>query len=384
MRPTLKQDYDAIVIGARCAGAATARLLAQAGWRVLIVDRDTHIGDTLSTHALMWPAVLMLEKWGLIDRAVETSQVINTVHFQYGHDHVSLPAKSKGHVPGLIAPRRAVLDRILLDAAVEAGCGLRLGTRCVGVVKDAQGRVSGVVLETADGTRKHVTASVTIGADGRLSKVAAAVDAGITAHSKARTATLFAYFDGLKNDGYRWFYDIGRTAGIIPSTGKGSCVFIGCRPEDAARHLGGDPLGAITRMVAKWSPEIASAISQAGLASRPYRFLGAAGFMRQCSGPGWALVGDAGYFKDPCTAHGISDALIDADRLAKALMDTPSDAASYQQARDCESRAFFDVTQRIASFDWNLDQLKDFHLSVSQEMQEEQGRILSKKHAIAA
>ena len=383
-RTMTKYDYDAIVIGARCAGAATARLLAQAGWRVLIVDRATEIGDTLSTHALMWPAVLMLQKWGLFDRAIQTSQVINTVHFHYADQRLSLPAKPRGTVPGLIAPRRAVLDRILLDAALEAGCELRLGTRFVDVEKDGDGRVIGVCVETANGACSQVTASVTIGADGRLSRVAAAVGARIAVRSEARTATLFAYVDGLRNDGYRWFYDVGRTAGIIPSTGRGSCVFIGCPPGDAARHLGGDALGALTRMIGGWSPEVANAISCAGMSSRPYRFLGAAGFMRQCSGPGWALVGDAGYFKDPCTSHGISDAFIDAERLTRALIATPDNAASYQETRNDKSRAFFDLTQRIASFDWTLDELKVHHLATSQEMKAEQAGLLSDVDLIAA
>ena len=94
--------------------------------------------------------------------------------------------------------------------------------------------------------------------------------------------------------------------------------------------------------------------------------------MKQCYGAGWALVGDAAYFKDPLTAHGITDALRDAELLARAVLDGgPQALAGYQQARDMLSRPLFDVTDSIASFRWSLDDVKALHSTLSASMRAE-------------
>ena len=101
-------------------------------------------------------------------------------------------------------------------------------------------------------------------------------------------------------------------------------------------------------------------------------FAGTAGFLRRAAGPGWALVGDAGYFKDPITAHGITDALRDAELLARAVMEGSDHAlTSYQATRDELVRGLLDVTGRIASFEWSLEEAKELHLTLSREMNNE-------------
>ncbi|RWE04383.1 MAG: NAD(P)/FAD-dependent oxidoreductase, partial [Mesorhizobium sp.] len=103
--------YDAIVVGARCAGAATAMLLARAGLNVLAIDRKPYGSDTLSTHALMRPAVLQLWRWGLLEPLLKAgTPLIETTTFHYGDDEITIPLASGSDLPGLIAPRRTVLD----------------------------------------------------------------------------------------------------------------------------------------------------------------------------------------------------------------------------------------------------------------------------------
>ena len=119
----MKHEYDAVVVGARCAGSATALLMARAGLRVLLLDRVHPSRDTLSTHALMRAGVLQLDRWGLLDQitAAGTPAVTGTTfHYADAAEHVALTAP-------LYAPRRTVLDPILFDAALAAGVEARIG-----------------------------------------------------------------------------------------------------------------------------------------------------------------------------------------------------------------------------------------------------------------
>ena len=114
----VRDRYDVVVVGARAAGAATAMLLARCGVRVLAVDRGGYGTDTLSTHALMRAGVLQLARWGLLERieAEGTPRVQRTV-FHYEDEVLDILIKPRHGVPALFAPRRTVLDRILVDAA---------------------------------------------------------------------------------------------------------------------------------------------------------------------------------------------------------------------------------------------------------------------------
>ena len=101
-------------------------------------------------------------------------------------------------------------------------------------------------------------------------------------------------------------------------------------------------------------------------------WLGEPGLMRQAAGDGWALVGDAGYFKDPITAHGITDALRDADPLAAAVLEGRDRAfGQYQDARDTLSTELFDISDEVAGFDWSFDRLSELHRRLSDQMKRE-------------
>ena len=113
--------YDAIVVGARCAGSPTAMLLARRGHKVLVVDRATFPSDTLSTHILHPPAVEAMQRWGLLDRLVATGcPPIDTYSFDFGPFTLS-GAPGTEDAPVAYCPRRTVLDKLLVDAACRSG-----------------------------------------------------------------------------------------------------------------------------------------------------------------------------------------------------------------------------------------------------------------------
>ncbi|MDX1390643.1 MAG: FAD-dependent monooxygenase, partial [Acidobacteriota bacterium] len=124
----MSRKYDAVVVGARVAGASTAMLLAQSGLKVLVVERGRYGSDTLSTLALMRGGVLQLARWGVLDAVREAgTPPIHATSFHYGDDVVEVAIKPRDGVDALYSPRRTVLDRLLADAAVEAGAEIRYG-----------------------------------------------------------------------------------------------------------------------------------------------------------------------------------------------------------------------------------------------------------------
>ncbi|MEM9707353.1 MAG: NAD(P)/FAD-dependent oxidoreductase [Pseudomonadota bacterium] len=366
--------YDAIVVGARCAGSATAMLLARAGLKVLLVERAKAPGDTLSTHALMRPAVGLLRNWGLLDAVAAVTSVVRQTQFIYGDERLVVPIKAVPGIDGLYAPRRYLLDEILRDAAVASGAELRLGTACTRLAKDQDGRVVGASLKSA-GKTVTVRADSVIGADGRSSSVAKFASAPLLASSDHRTAVYYTYLDGIPNEGYRWYYTDTSYAGLIPTSNGQHCLFAGCAPERFADIFSTDRFGGMMNVLARWEPALTEFLRARGPTERLRGFQGAPGFIRQSSGPGWALVGDAGYFKDPATAHGITDAFLDAQRLSDAIVTGSPELSAYADARDEGAQTFFAITQRKASFTSSLDALKSLHLQANACMKAEMAEV---------
>ena len=148
-------SYDVVVVGARAAGAATAMLLARQGRRVLLLDRDRYGADTLSTHALMRGGVFLLSRWGLLDRIVEAgTPPVRQTRFDYGTDSATVAIKPTPGVQALYAPRRTVLDPVLVHAAVAAGAQVRFGVDVAGLLRDDSGRVVGVHGRDRTGRRR--------------------------------------------------------------------------------------------------------------------------------------------------------------------------------------------------------------------------------------
>ena len=377
--PSFRARYDAIVVGARAAGAATAMLLARAGLSVLAVDRGRLGDDTLSTHALMRGAVLQLHRWGLL-RALEAAGTppIRSATFHYGEEDIPIPIKPRDGIDALYAPRRTVLDPLLVRAAAAAGAEVVHGVAAIDLVRDARGRVSGAVLAGADGSPTRVEADIVIGADGIRSPIARLVGAPVERAGRSATAVVYGHFAGLAQDGYHWYYRPGVSAGAIPTNDGRTCLFVALPP---ARFLDELPAGVdalYRRILAEAAPEMARAVARARLDAKLRSFPGTPGFLRRAWGPGWALVGDAGYFKDPLTAHGLTDALRDAELLARAIVaGTDGALAAYQATRDEVSLGLFEVTDRIASFAWDLEQAKRDHHLLARHMAGEAEMLLA-------
>lgn len=369
----ISDTCDILIVGARCAGAAAAILLARAGYDVRLIDHAREIGDTLSTHALMRPGVAMLDRLGVLPRIIEAdTPAVTRTRFAYGHvEKLDIAIRPMGGAAGLYAPRRYLLDRVLCDSAVSAGATLSLSTKFDAVVRDRSGRVVGAELRLRDGTRKTLRTNLVIGADGRNSSVAQAVGARTICQDPHHAGIAFGYFDGIPNEGYRWHFDKGLQVGLIPTTGGKHCVFGACRPSEFQERLGHAPLSGIVRELAKWEPEISSHLAHARGVEPIRRFAGAPGHIRDCAGPGWALVGDAGCYMDPATAHGITEALLDAGRLTSSWIADRESLGDYRDRRQAHATAIFAITQRIASFDWDLDELMSLHIDLNDEMRSE-------------
>ena len=371
--------YDAVVVGARCAGAATALLLARRGLRVLLFDRDHHGADTLSTLALMRTGVLQLLRWGLLDSLRRTGAAeIRTTTFVYGADTITVPIPPRDGVDALYAPRRRVLDPLLADAAAAAGADVHFGPRLLDLVRDERGRVTGVAIEERDRSRHTVRAGIVIGADGLRSTVARLVSAPVDREARHTAGVLYTFWRGRPNGGNRWHYRPGVAAGEIPTHDDLTCVFTATSAARFHDEAPGDLESAYRRVLSEAAPELARELADAVPAEPLRGFPGHPGLMRRSHGPGWALVGDAGYFKDPITAHGISDALRDAELLARAVV-RGSDAAlaEYQATRDAISGELFDITDRIAGFAWDLEELQKLHRRLSKTMNAEVTALLA-------
>ena len=371
--PVRSQGYDVVVIGARCAGAATAMLLARRGLRVLAVDRDRYGTDTLSTHALMRAGVLQLHHWGILEKVKAAgTPTVRSTSFHYADAAVEVQIKPQDGVDGLYAPRRTVIDTLLVDAARESGAEVAYGTRLIDLARSADGRVCGVCLRDSDGRESKIAAELVIGADGVRSTVADLVGTECYHTGRHATGSVFSYWSGTEIDGYHWYFRPGVSVGAIPTNGGLICIFVSVPQSRFHDEVRRDKAAGHQRVLMECDPDLASVVQGAERAERYRGFAGQVGFFRQSYGPGWALVGDAGYFKDPLTAHGITDALIDSELLARAAVDgTEGVFADYQRARDDRAMGLFEVTDAIASFTWDLTKLQHLHLALSDEMQKE-------------
>jgi 2-polyprenyl-6-methoxyphenol hydroxylase-like FAD-dependent oxidoreductase len=376
-------ERDVVVVGARVAGAATAMLLARAGLRVSLLDRSAYGSDTVSTHGLMRAGVMQLDRWGLLPELVDagTPPIHQTV-FRYGGERaVRVSIRPGPHVPALYAPRRTLLDRVLVDAAIEAGAEVLYRHNVIDLLPDATtpGRVGGVVARGRDGRTRLRSARLTVGADGIRSVVAERAGAWVVRQATAASAVLYRYLADLDASGYEWAYGNGSATGLIPTNDGLTCVFVSTTP-DRMRDLRADGGAeeAFRTLVHRSDPNLTGRVAAATAASRWHGWAGVAGFVRRSWGPGWALVGDAGYFKDPITAHGMTDGLRDAELAGRAVLAALADPRHetgalrhYQRTRDQLSHDLFDTTDAVARYDWDIPTIEGLLRKVSSAMSDE-------------
>jgi 2-polyprenyl-6-methoxyphenol hydroxylase-like FAD-dependent oxidoreductase len=357
--PTLHR-HDVAVVGARAAGAATAMLLARAGHDVVVLDRARFPSDTLSTHSIDRSGVVQLDRWGLLDDVLDSgAPAIRSVTFHLPGESLTRTVKDRAGVDHLVAPRRHILDPLLADAAAASGATVALGTSVTGVTRDLTGRATGVTGRDDEGRPIAVDARVVIGADGLRSRVAREMGAPVVESRPPSGTTNYAYVAGLPWDGIEFFLSEGALAGVFPTHGGEACVWV-CTPEGpaaAARRQGGSPGAAFDALIARYAPALSERL-RSGRRTSPVRSaVRLPNQARAASGRGWALVGDAGYHRDPITGHGISDAFRDADLLATAVDrglrgELPVDEAlaGFGRERDAARREIFDITCSLSSF----------------------------------
>ena len=311
--------YDAIIVGARCAGSPTAMLLARKGYRVLVVDRATFPSDTVSSHVVHPLGAAALARWGLLDRLTATGcPPIHTYAFDFGPFTLS-GSPGTTDAPVAYCARRTVLDKLLVDAAAEAGADVREGFTMEELLIE-DGRIVGIKGRSKGGEAVSERATVVVGADGRHSLVAEGVRPDQYHERPPLLAGYYTYWSGLPIDGRFETYIRAHRGFAVAPTHDGLTLTVGGWPYAEFEANKKDVEGHFLKMF-DLAPEFAERIRGA---KREAPFAGAAvpNFFRKPYGPGWALVGDAGYNKDPITAQGITDAFRDAELCATALDQT--------------------------------------------------------------
>jgi flavin-dependent dehydrogenase len=324
--------YDAIVVGARCAGAPTAMLLARQGQKVLLVDRDKFPSDKMSTHYIHIPGVARLSRWGLYDRVMATNcPEIENITLHLGELALSPPKPVLP--PDLpeypICPRRTVLDKILIDAAVEAGAEFREGFSINSLTFDGD-TVTGVKRQV-NGTTVQEKAKVVIGADGLHSRVVREVEAPAYNTRPTYTFAYYNYWEGVDVDQAHIYFLLEAERGLLvfPTNDNKVCVGVG-GTVDKFHEFREDIEGNYYAIV-----DHVESLGEQVRAAKGERFIGTAeqpNYFRKPYGPGWALVGDAGYHRDFITGLGITDAFRDAELLTEGLQRAFSGEMSFEEA----------------------------------------------------
>lgn len=347
--------HDVIIVGARCAGASTALLLARRGFRVLLVDKAIFPSDTMSGHYIHQAGVARLQRWGLRDRLAATGcPPVTRTTFDLGDFALTgAPPAAEGGVAEGYAPRRYVIDTLLAQAAEQAGAEVRDGFAVDDLIWDWQGNVTGIRGHAKGGPTVTERAYLVIGADGMNSLVARGVGAPEYNTVPSRTCGYYTYWSGVPVSGVELYPRDGRFVVAVPT-------------HDGLTNIAVIwPHSEFHRVRTDIEPNYLESLSLApGLAERVHagrrveRFVGTGvtpGFFRKPYGPGWALVGDAGYHRDPITAQGMTDAFRDAELVADAVTAALEDRqpmaealAGYEAARNAAVAPMYDMTCQLA------------------------------------
>lgn len=346
--------YDAIIVGARCGGAPTAMLLSRKGYRVLVVDRATFPSDTISTH-IVWPhGAGIMDEWGLLDRLAATGcpPIARNLTFDVGPFALNGGVMDTNAGRGGFCPRRTVLDKVLVDAADEAGAEVWEGFTVDALVWDDD-RVVGIRGHGRSGTTVEERAEVVIGADGVHSLVARAVQAPDYDSKPALTTNYYSYFSGFGAEDLEMYVRDYHAVGCFPTHDNLTLVAV-LWPAGRFEEIRADVEGHVWKTLES-TPTVAERLRAATREEKWHGTAGVPNYFRKPFGPGWALVGDAAYDKDPITAQGISDAFIDAQQLTDALDDgwsgrRPLDDAltAHQSRRDERVKPLYDFTCDLA------------------------------------
>jgi flavin-dependent dehydrogenase len=347
-------EYDVLIVGARVAGASLAVRLGQQGRKVLVVDRDSFPSDTISTHALAFPAVESLRRLGVLDR-VEAAGFRRLVRHRTWVDDICIDVPAGPPGTYSLAPRRVVLDQILIDRAAESGATVLDRTRVESLLVES-GSVVGAVVQAIGGERREIRSRILVGADGKQSQVAKWVEAEKYDERPIGRPIYYGYFHGLAplpEPAIELYFGSERIGFCFPMRADEHCLIFEAQPQEF-EDIRRAPLPWFQRQCAML-PNMAGRLKDAVLDGKLLGIRGVENFFRKPFGPGWALTGDAAYLKDPCTGFGIGDALLQAFWLAKSLGATLDGApweptlAAYQEKRDTGMRALYELSVAAAA-----------------------------------
>jgi 2-polyprenyl-6-methoxyphenol hydroxylase-like FAD-dependent oxidoreductase len=375
------ESFDVVVIGGSVSGASTAMLLARRGYKVLVVERQTFPRDTLSTH-FIWPrGVSYLNRWGLAERvwaktprfkkmevSIEGISLVGSVPLgdvknRFRQLHGDCEAVTNFYC----GPRRFFLDQLLLDAAREAGVDVRENTSCAHpIIED--GVVRGVSIVGSGRVAETVRARLVIGADGRFSGFVKQVGAKTTDLRPLSTFAYWGYFSGIEKDELA-IHKRGRLGTAIFPTSHGTHMVLVYGPTAWWDDFRKDAEGNFFRTYEFCSPEITELV-HAGKREEPFKACGTMpAFHRENHGPGWALVGDAGSFKDQVTAMGITHSFRDAElitgfihRAFSGEFTIDAAMAEYSRTRSADYNEYFDMVCHVAEMNaYSKAELEFFH-----------------------
>ncbi len=356
--------YDVIVVGARVAGSSTAMLLARKGYRVLLVDKTTFPSDTLSTHQIQVPGGAALKRWGLLEKLRATKPgIVTGAKLDTGWITLKgvFPALEGGNA--VHGPRRTVLDKLLVDAAVEAGAELREGFITEDLMVD-NGRINGIRGRSGSGGSITEKARIVIGADGKHSLVAKTVSAPMYHEKPVLTCAYYSYWQDVPVEMGEMYSFERRTIGVWPTNDELTMIYTAW-PLSEFNQYRSDVEGNYLKTI-DLAPNLAERVRTGRRAERIMGTADLPNFFRKPYGPGWALVGDAGSVKDPITGMGISDALRDAELLANAVDDGFTECKSLEQALDDYEQKRNKAALPMYQFTLDLASLKA--LSVEQKI----------------
>lgn len=364
--------YDVIVVGARCAGASTALLLARRGYRVVLIERSTFPSDlVMSTHLVWQPGVAKLVSWGLGDALAATgAPALTRGHFDFGPFTIDAEFPAAGGIRPAYAPRRVVLDQLLVEAATSAGADLWEATTVESLHTDAEGTVTGIRATARGGAKVDAQARIVVGADGTHSVIARLVNAVEYDCCPALEGTYFAYWSGVAAPAAEVHPRPGRAVYGWATTGGLTLVGVNWVLADFP-GVRADIERNYHQVIGQAAPELAERL-RAG--RRESKWIGGAirGYFRTPYGPGWALVGDAGYQKDPGTAQGITDAFSHAELLAEAIhaglsgrADLTEALAGYERIRNTRAKPMYQLTCQLGTLAAPTPEMEQFYASLA-------------------
>ncbi|MBM7845197.1 NAD(P)/FAD-dependent oxidoreductase [Herpetosiphon giganteus] len=316
--------YDVIVVGARCAGSPTAMLLARKGHRVLVVDKASFPSETVSTHMISVAGSAQLKRWGLLEQ-IEASGCPPVTNIQLDLNFEDYGAFTLNGFPppvddgfaAIYAPKRTVLDKILIDAAAAAGAEVRERFTVHEILRDGD-RVIGIRGRNQYGEMVADYAQLVVGADGMRSLVAKTVEAPVYNTAPSGTCGYYTYWNNVPITDLEFYTRPNRTIVAFPTNDQQAAIFVEWTHGEFHTFRANLEQNFV-QTLDEIAPDLAARVRGG---TRAHRYMGSGdlpNFFRKPYGQGWALVGDAGFHKDPITAQGITDAFRDAEFLAAAI-----------------------------------------------------------------